>query len=113
MHNSSPTHPVPVICLEGQTEVWEHIQAAVKGHRGFQMVKPPASISQLCDIARSLGPSALITDKSFLAQHSAAYIRRLCASGPIHILVFLGPSDQDGSHEQYLRVGCAGVLHQT
>jgi DNA-binding NarL/FixJ family response regulator len=113
MHKSGLNSPVRVICLEAEAAVLENVETALEGHRAFQVIRAPADIKELCGLAKKAGPSALIISRAFLIQQANADIRRLRASGSIHILVFVRSTDQAVPPEQYLRLGCAGVLYDT
>lgn len=110
MLNSDPDSSIHVICPANQTDVWDHIVAALEGDHRFRVVKGPARLSQACAMARNVARSVLIVSRASLMQGLNAQIRWLCASGQLHILTFAGINDECESADQYLRAGWAGVL---
>ena len=99
--------------LDTEAGILEIIETALEGNRAFQLIRAPSTIKELYGLAKQMGPSALITSRAFLIRQASGDIRRIRAAGPTHILVFVEATDDAVPPEEYLRLGCAGVLYYT
>ena len=100
----------PVVCLEGQPEVWELACLALDGQDGYVLLSSPAVFDQLVSLSERIGPAILLTS---LKQLTPREIRRLCIFSTLRVMVVASSNVDNLKADDYIRNGLSGILSLT
>ncbi len=102
---------IPVICLDGQNEIWEFARRTLEGDGHIRLIRSPAMLREIAVVVNRTGPAVLLSDDAFLGKLSKSGVRRLSAFPGLRVLTVIQSRNGYDSALAHLREGCSGILH--
>lgn len=102
---------IPVVCLDGQNEIWEFARRTLEGDCHIRLIRSPAMLREIAVVVNRTGPAVLLSDDAFLRKLSKSGVRRLSTFPGLRVLAVIQSRNGYDSALAHLREGCSGILH--